>query len=90
LTACRAARDTEPEAVAALETGLAAALRALARLEAALAARIGEDPPTRFPALHRLLERMTATLASPQAQFTRAPAAQPATQPGGETPAGTA
>nr|WP_152988212.1 type VI secretion system ImpA family N-terminal domain-containing protein [Paracoccus sp. MKU1] len=90
LTACRAARDMEPEAVAALETGLAAALRALARLEAALAARIGEDPPTRFPALHRLLERMTATLASPQAQFTRAPAAQPATQPGGETPAGTA
>lgn len=78
LTACRALRDTEPEAVAQLETGLAAALAALARLEAALAARIGDDPPTRFPALRRMLERMAATLASPEAQFSRP--TQPAAQ----------
>ena len=85
LTACRALRDTEPETVARLETGLAAALAALDRLEAALAARIGDDPPTRFPALRRVLERMAATLASPPAQFTRA--AAPATAQAADAPA---
>ncbi|WP_323010949.1 ImpA family type VI secretion system protein [Paracoccus sp. (in: a-proteobacteria)] len=71
LTACRALRDLEPGTVAALETGLEAAQHALSRLEASLAARIGDDPPTRFPALRRMLERMAATLASPSAQFNR-------------------
>ncbi|WP_350310467.1 type VI secretion system ImpA family N-terminal domain-containing protein [Paracoccus sp. SSJ] len=85
LTACRASRDMEPEAVAGLEAGLAASLEALDRLETALAARIGDDPPTRFPALRRLLERMAATLASPQAQFSHA--AQPAAQAGTDAPA---
>lgn len=90
LTACRATRDTDAPRVAALEAGLAAALAALARLEATLAARVGDDPPTRFSKLERMLSRMAATLASPGAQLaadattgTAAPpaAAMPATTP---------
>lgn len=75
LTACRASRDIDPETVSALEAGLAAALEALSRLEVALAARIGDDPPTRFPALRRMLQRMQATLACPEAQFAPAESA---------------
>ncbi|WP_299362943.1 type VI secretion system ImpA family N-terminal domain-containing protein [uncultured Paracoccus sp.] len=73
MTACRASRDLDPDAVAALETGLSAALEALTRLETALAARIGDDPPTRFSALRQMLQRMQATLASPAAQLAPAP-----------------
>ncbi|MBB1490596.1 type VI secretion system ImpA family N-terminal domain-containing protein [Paracoccus sp. MC1854] len=69
MTACRASRDLEPEAVSVLETGLDAALAALARLETALAARIGDEPPTRFAALRQMLQRMQAALASPAAQL---------------------
>ncbi|HRO14312.1 MAG TPA: type VI secretion system ImpA family N-terminal domain-containing protein [Paracoccus sp. (in: a-proteobacteria)] len=76
LTACRASRDIDPETVSALEAGLAASLEALARLEAALAARIGNDPPAQFPALRQMLQRMQTTLTCPAAQL--APAASAA------------
>lgn len=89
LTACRATRDLDADAVAGMQTGLADARQALTRLETALAARLGETPPLRFAALGRMLDRMAATLASPGAQFAAGPdgAAAPATVTAAPTPA---
>ncbi|WP_347266007.1 type VI secretion system ImpA family N-terminal domain-containing protein [Paracoccus sp. (in: a-proteobacteria)] len=75
LTACRASRDLEADRVAALAQGLAAALAALERLEAALVAQLGGETPVRFADLRRMLERMAATLASTGAQLAAAAAA---------------
>ncbi len=76
LTACRATRDLDAPTVTALEEGIASAISALARLESALAARIGAEPPERFTALAQMLARMQATLRAPGAQHI-APEAEP-------------
>ncbi|HWL56736.1 MAG TPA: type VI secretion system ImpA family N-terminal domain-containing protein [Paracoccus sp. (in: a-proteobacteria)] len=65
MTSCRACRDQAAEEVAAVEEGLGNAIAALQRLETALAARVGSDPPVRFLELGKVLGRMQATLAAP-------------------------
>jgi type VI secretion system protein ImpA len=75
--ACLAAADQSADELATLRAGASDAVAALATLQAALAARIGEGETT--PRLARFLSRMLATLT-----HERAAAASPA--PGGSAP----
>jgi len=84
MTSCRVCRDQAAEQVAALDEGLGNAIRALQRLEAALAARVGSDPPVRFLELGKVLGRMQSTLAAPGGRPAPVAAEAPAPPEGAE------
>ena len=79
--ACAALADQAPDELAALTGGMRAAAEALAALEAALAARIGDQ--VLLPGLKKALGRMLATLErpTPAATAAEAPAPEPSASP---------